>query len=102
MTQFNRCEEPLRETIASPELHGRLVNGSDYPLPAIDPLIRTGMLEDLGYITARERELINQIFDYNPLTFDFVLKRCLKVERDGVVHRLPASVFETARVLGGL
>ncbi len=98
MTQFNRCEEPLRETLLAGDLDGRLVNGSDYPLPAIDPLIRTGLLEGLGYITAKERELINQIFNYNPLTFDFVVKRCLRFKQDGVEHRLPDSTFETAHL----
>lgn len=98
MTQFNRCEDPLRNTIASPDLHPRLVNGSDYPLPAIDPLIRTGKLEDLGYITAEERTVINEVFAYDPLEFDFVLKRKLKVTQDGVTHRLPTSAFETAHL----
>ena len=98
MTQFNRCEDPLSETLVATDLAGRLVNGSDYPLPAIDPLIRTGLLEGLGYITARERELINQVFNYNPLTFDFVLKRCLRFKKDGVEHRLPDSTFETTHL----
>lgn len=98
MTQFNRCETPLAETIASPELHPLLVNGSDYPLPAIDPLIQTRLLVSLGYLTEAERAACNEVFAANPLLFDFVVKRCLKVKRDGTVHRLPASAFETAHL----
>ena len=59
-------------------LHPRLVNGSDYPLPAIDPVIRTGQLVEEGFLSARERPWINEIYDYNPITFDFVLKRRLR------------------------
>ena len=98
MTQFNRCEGPLADTIAAPELHPQLVNGSDYPLPAIDPLIQTRKLVGLGYLTEAERAGCNELFAANPLLFDFVVKRCLKVERDGVAHRLPPSVFETAHL----
>ena len=78
----------------------RLVAPAPGSLPAVDPLIQLRQLEDHGYITAEERPLLGQIFDSNPLTFDFVLKRCVKVEREGVVHRLPATAFETARLLG--
>ena len=97
MTQYNRCGAPLRETIATPALHPLLINGSDYPLPAIDPLIRTGLLVDEGYLDPAERVLINEVYDYNPLLFDFVLKRRLRVLREGKEHRLPAAVFESAR-----
>jgi uncharacterized protein len=100
MTQFNRCEEPLAETLASPELHPSLVNGSDYPLPAVNPIVRTGLLEDLGYITEDERSLLNEVYDYNPLEFDFAVKRTLKLHRDGHTYAFPASVFETASLFG--
>jgi hypothetical protein len=70
-----------------------LVNGSDYPLPAINVLIRTGALVKQGYITSEERVCLNEIYDYNPLLFDFVLKRAIKVP--GTEQRLPASIFMT-------
>lgn len=100
MTQYNRCERPLREILRRPELHHRLVNGSDYPLPAIDPLVRTGKLLDLGYIDRPERAALNVIYAHNPLLFDFVLKRTLRV-RDGdrrfafadAVFMPPAGLF---------
>lgn len=101
MTQFNRCEVALPDVLKSPEIHGRLLNGSDYPLPAIDPLVRTGLLVDLGMLDAAERAAINEIYAYNPLTFDFVVKRRLRlVGEGGKVLRLADAVFETARVLG--
>ncbi|HUV13379.1 MAG TPA: amidohydrolase family protein, partial [Acidobacteriota bacterium] len=40
MTQFNRLPRPLQVLLERPDLHGRLVNGSDYPLPAVNIVIR--------------------------------------------------------------
>ena len=91
MTQYNRAGYPLRTILAREDLHERLVNGSDYPLPAINFLIRTGPLVKAGYISTEERGCLNEIYDYNPLLFDFVLKRSLKLP--GTTKRLPATVF---------
>lgn len=98
MTQFNRIGRPLTTILQREDLHERLLNGSDYPLPAINVLLRTRPLVKGGYITADERESLNEIYDYNPLLFDFVLKRTLKLP--GTTKRLPASVFMTNNALG--
>jgi predicted TIM-barrel fold metal-dependent hydrolase len=91
MTQFNRCLRPLATILSREDLHERLVNGSDYPLPAVNVLIRTGTLAKHGYITRAERAGLNEIYDYNPLLFDFVLKRTIRLP--GTERRLPASLF---------
>ncbi len=96
MTQYNRAGA-LRTILARDDLHDRLVNGSDYPLPAINFLIRTGALVKRGYIDKDERACLNEIYDYNPLLFDFVLKRTLKLP--GTEKRLPHSVFMANRAL---
>jgi len=93
MTQYNRAGRPLTTIIQREDLHDRLVNGSDYPLPAINVLIRTGTLRKQGYITADERLCLNEIYDYNPLLFDLVLKRTIKIP--GTERRLPTRVFMT-------
>lgn len=98
MTQFNRLGKPLTTILAREDLHERLVNGSDYPLPAVNVLIRTRPLVKYGYITAAEAELLKEIYHYNPLLFDFVLKRVVKLPRSE--RRLPASVFLTNAALG--
>ena len=98
MTQFNRAGKPLASVLAREHLHERLVNGSDYPLPAINVLIRTGPLMRAGYINADERGSLNEIYDYNPLLFDFVLKRTIRLP--GTKRRLPASVFMRNSALG--
>lgn len=91
MTQYNRIGRPLATIIDRTDLHSRLVNGSDYPLPAINILIRTRSLVKSGFITEQERDHLNEIYDYNPLLFDFVVKRTIKLP--GSDRRLPASVF---------
>lgn len=91
MTQFNRAGRPLRTILQREDLQERLVNGSDYPLPAINILIRTGTLRKRGYINDEERAGLNEIYGYNPLLFDFVLKRTISLP--GTEKRLPASVF---------
>ena len=91
MTQYNRSGRPLNTILEREDLHERLVNGSDYPLPAINILVRTSALQKQGYITRDERACLNEIYDYNPLLFDFVLKRTLKIP--GTERGLPASIF---------
>jgi len=96
MTQFNRSGK-LRTMLAREDLHERIVNGSDYPLPAVNLLIRTRPLVKQGYINADEAASLKEIYDYNPLLFDFVLKRTLRLP--GTSKRFPASVFMTNSAL---
>lgn len=77
ITQYNRLEV-LDTLLNSPKIQTRLINGSDYPLPAINVLIHTKKMKKMGYISEQEQELLNEIYHYNPLLFDFVLKRTLK------------------------
>ena len=78
MLQFNRMPVPILTLLKRQDLHPRLVNGSDYPLPAVNALIHTRSLANDGFITAEERQALNEIYDYNPLLFDFVLKRTIR------------------------
>ena len=83
LTIHARVGKPLKVLLNHPEFHDRLIHGSDYPLPAINFIYRTSQLEDLGYITEGQRELLNEIYDYNPLTFEIALKRSLKHPETG-------------------
>lgn len=91
MSQFNRLGAPLTTILSREDLHPRLINGSDYPLPAINLLIRTSPLVKSGYITVEQRFCLKEIYGFNPLLFDLVLKRCLVAP--GTTRRLPPSVF---------
>ena len=89
--QFNRMPGPISTLLRRQDLHHRLVNGSDYPLPAINFLIRTGTMAREGFIMQEERGYLNEIYDYNPLLFDFVLKRTLRHPQTG--QKFAPSVF---------
>ena len=100
VTQHNRLGPALGVLLERSDLHPRLVNGSDYPLPAINIVIRTKSLLEAGYITQIEREQLNEIYHFNPLLFDFVLKRTIKAP--GTDKRFSASVFMANPSLGPL
>lgn len=94
VTQFNRCGK-LKKLLEREDLHERLIYGSDYPLPAINALVRTGPLESLGLITADQRRALNEIDRHNPLLFDLVSKRVLSHKRHGKELKFPDHVFQT-------
>lgn len=96
VTQFHRYEVALRELLIAKDLHPRLVNGSDYPLPCIDPLFSSKALERAQFISGEDRSLLNQIYDRNPLLYDFVLKRRVSVEYKDQTYSFSPRVFETA------
>src|SRR5579883_1722861 len=89
-TLANRVGTGVLETLlARMDLPERLVNGTDYPLPAANVLLRTGKLVDRGLITKEDQAVLKEIYDFNPLLFDLLVKRLIR--KDGV--SFPASVF---------
>ncbi|MDH5538014.1 MAG: amidohydrolase [Rhizobacter sp.] len=87
-----RPKEMLRELLTHPRWRGRLLNGSDYPLPGVPVAVSTRHLIEGGLLDRRLAPLIDHIQAHNPLLFDLVLKRSL--EWQGV--RFAPEVFETA------
>ena len=81
----------LKAIVQRRDWHPRLVNGSDYPLPGVMPLFSVDGLVDRGWLTAGEADVIRQLRDYNPLLFDFVLKRSLRIGG----ARLSDCIFES-------
>lgn len=61
-------------------------------------LIRTRPLGKSGYITSSEAGCLKEIYHYNPLLFDFVLKRTMRLP--GTQKLLSPEVFMENRVLG--
>src|SRR5437660_8871625 len=100
MTQYNRIGRPLTTILQREDLHERLVNGSDYPLPAVNFLIRTGALVQQGYITKDERACLNEIYEYHPLLIDFLSKRTMKLP--GTQRSLPVGVFMRNAAIEGM
>ena len=52
-----------------------------------------------GLITKEERGHLNEIYDYNPLLFDYVVKRTIRHPNTG--ERLSATIFQVHPVLEG-
>ncbi len=75
----------------------RLVNGSDYPLPAVMPLFSPQDLADAGFIDAAAVLPLTALRRYNALLFDFVQKRQLHLGG----QRLAPQVFETRAMFNG-
>ncbi len=69
----------LEKVIVRSDWHERLVNGSDYPLPGIVPLISLKLLVKKQYLTQETADILAKVRRHNPLLFDFVLKRHLRV-----------------------
>lgn len=97
MTQLNRAGPSLARVIEQQSWHARLLNGSDYPLPGVMPIFSVDYLVSLGLLTAAAAPVLKEIRLHNPLLFDFVLKRSLRVgEKSATAGKsLGAQVFET-------
>jgi mannonate dehydratase len=90
ITQGNRIDV-LVTLLERPGWHPRLLNGSDYPLPGILPLVSPDLLIERGLLTPESAPVLREIREHNALLFDFVLKRT--VASNGA--RFGRSVFET-------
>jgi mannonate dehydratase len=91
ITQRNRSLAVVRTIIERDAWHPRLLNGSDYPLPGVMPLFAPAEFAKAGMLAEAAVPLLGELHAHNPLLFDFVLKRHLRVGS----HRLPANIFET-------
>jgi predicted TIM-barrel fold metal-dependent hydrolase len=92
---YERLDTVLPVVLPDASLRQRLVNGSDYPVSAIDFLVRLSPIIELGLLDPDEVEPLQELDRYNPMAFDFVLKRRLRwLDEQGSVHRLPASCFQ--------
>ncbi|MFO1325486.1 MAG: amidohydrolase family protein [Burkholderiales bacterium] len=90
VTQGNRMDVVAR-LLARRDWHPRLLNGSDYPLPGVVPLVSLPGLASRGLLDPAYVAPLKEIRDHNVLLFDFVLKRSLASNGSA----FPRSVFET-------
>jgi uncharacterized protein len=88
--QVNRSAEVWRAVLQNERWHGRLLHGSDHPLPGVMPLFSVPKLQRAGFLAATDVVPLERIREHNPLLFDLLLKRRLRL--GGVA--LPAAVFE--------
>ena len=95
ITQINRSQEALEYIVTHDEWHNRLIQGSDYPLPGVMPVFSPQTMVDRGYLSPTTAQFISEIRKYNPLLFDFLLKRFISVKG----KRFSNSVFEAAKII---
>jgi len=93
LPQTNRLEF-LPRVVKHADWSERLVNGSDYPLPGVFPLFSVDAVVERGWLDANVGAHIKQVRHGNPILFDFLLKRHLRI--DGL--RFANATFESARV----
>ena len=91
ITQINRFPRALERLLDRPDLHARLVDGSDWPLPGIDVLYSTRALERAGFLDPQERAALEELYDFDPLLFDLCLKRTVRSPSTG--RRFSAEAF---------
>jgi uncharacterized protein len=84
----------IKPILERTDWHNRLLNGTDYPLPGIFPLINTETLTKAGLLENEHISFLQQLKQYNPLMFDFAVKRLIKFNGVSFAN----SVFETRHV----
>ncbi len=94
LAQLLRTTTVIDVIVGRDDWHARLLYGSDYPLPGVMPIYSLWDLSRRGYITEYEAQVLSEVRRYNPLLFDFALKRLLNVNR----KRLGVEVFHTRRI----
>jgi mannonate dehydratase len=94
ITQINRVDTALTILLNRSDWHPRLVNGSDYPMSGVMPILSIRKFVAEGYLQPEEGAVLADIRKYNSLLFDFVLKRSLV--RNG--RRFAPVVFESRRL----
>lgn len=90
LTLFNHAWA-IKPVLARPDWHHRLINGSDYPLPGIVPLVSTKELAFMGLLKDEHLLFLQNLRHYNPLMFDFATKRLINFEGNAFTK----STFET-------
>jgi len=88
--QANRAQY-LPALLAGKSWHGRLLNGTDYPLPGVMPITSLNDIVKLGLLDEKLIPTLRSLRESNSLLFDFTLKRNLRLDGQG----FPAAVFET-------
>jgi predicted TIM-barrel fold metal-dependent hydrolase len=88
----NRNTRALRTLLERTDLHSRLIDGTDWPLPAIRILTSTRRLEQDGFLTKGERSALDEIFTFDPWLFDLVLKRTVRGSKG---ERFPPEAFQS-------
>ncbi len=97
LMQRNRRPDVVHALLQRQDWHHRLLNGSDYPLTAVLAIFSIRRFVHAGLLAEHVVKPLIELHRYNPLLFDFVLKRT--VSAGG--QRFTPDVFHTRRILDG-
>ena len=91
ITLRNRKLDVIKTLLTETSWHGRLLNGSDYPLPGVLPLISVNSFAKGGLLDEAAVTTLLALQNHHAFRFDFVLKRSLSWQG----KHFADSVFET-------
>lgn len=91
LARGEQVPEALAELLQHPDAFGHLVYASDYPLPALSAAGDIRALAGEGFVTDEQAAALAEIYDVNPLLFDFVAMRLLRLPHTDL--GLPDAVF---------
>ncbi len=91
LTHKKAVPEALNAMLQSPQTFSHLLYSSDYPLLAINTVVNLKELKKSGFITQEQVPDLREIYRFNPLLFDFVLKRLVRLPETDL--GFPAEVF---------
>jgi len=94
-----RLPVPLHTMLDHTEWHHRLVYGSDYPVPAAAVAVSTKSLVSHGFIARNEADCLNELYNFNPILFSYVMMRLVRSPTTG--KRFPPEIFTWNRKLLG-
>jgi mannonate dehydratase len=105
MLPYAGTHDEMATIFADPDLRCRMLDGSDYPSPALNIVrmlsrelfesrgpLRWSDAERVSTLRAR-RDALDTIRRQNPILYDFVLKRSLRIRINGRFEPLPDAVF---------
>lgn len=87
----NREENVLPTLLQTTQWHDRLLQASDYPLPAVMPVLSLQSLRERSLLQTAEVPVLQMVREHNPLLFDLLLKRALNYRG----ARFSNAVFHT-------
>lgn len=86
-----RAPGSLTAWLRHPQVTAQLVYASAYPRPAVAAVVDLSALAARGFVTAGQAAALREIHKVNPLLFDFVLMRTLRLPHTDL--GLPAAMF---------
>lgn len=86
LTSFKRIEHTRTLLLERRDLLPRLLYGSDYPVPAVNAVVRLSKLVDAGLLPQQAVPHLRAAYAFNPILFDVLTKLAIG---------FPSQVFDT-------